>query len=456
MKIWQNVSIYTSLFASSACVHLSAFLLHGPHPLGYDTGFYRRYFIEPLVTMPNLAVPGLSDFAFFPRLFLDLLRHLPFSIDALLYAGFIFLMALTPITLFAVLKKDLGTFAAYTAALFFILSSVTFTAYWFMLLKQALALPVLIITIFALSRKKFLIAGYGVFVLALTHVTTLLFFCIFFAAYIPHLLNISQKLRLGYYALALGVLSIFAIFPDLFLLILPLVPEGFFISWFEFILLSFPFTIPILILWRYVPKITLPVEWIIFGAVSLLYPLLHLPFFERIFIFTNVSLIIASAIATAILVQKIREKTSVRKKFLYTGSLVVMVFFIAGNLYTTIIERKPIFNSENIIHFEEIDALVPRGAIILTTAYEAPWYIGWTYDHIAAPGMLKDIHSEETWRNVWENPSKEKTERLLSAFPQPLYISSFNPIEELIGVLTPCIHPLSSHVYIFTCPQTTN
>ncbi|MBI3572271.1 hypothetical protein HY091_01920, partial [Candidatus Kaiserbacteria bacterium] len=62
------------LFGASLLLHALTFLFHGPYALGYDTGFYRRYLIQPFISFPNAPVPGLGGDALVPRVLLDTLR----------------------------------------------------------------------------------------------------------------------------------------------------------------------------------------------------------------------------------------------------------------------------------------------------------------------------------------------------------------------------------------------
>jgi len=453
MNKLKDIFTYGSLFFSSLGIYLIAFFIHGPHPLGYDTGFYRRYLIEPVTSFPNAPVPGLSDLALLPRILLDLVRHIPLSTDIILYGTFIFLMALTPPLLFFALKKSAGAYTAYAAAVALVLSSVSYDLFWFMLFKQAFALPLFIIFLFALSQNKYWIAAFMGAAIFLSHVTTSLFLLIFLVAYVPNLLQFSKKLSFAYYVFFTLGLATFALFPQLQTLLFAAPPEGFFLSWTEFLLVSFPVCILILLAGKQLLAQSTHPVWSTLLFVSILFPLLHLPFYERIFIFTNLALAIFAGIAFLHLVSGIQKNFHSTRSYLSMGGIVVVLFFTIGNLVTTIENKTPLIKKEYIPVLNNIDKNLPEGATLLTTSFEAPWYMGWTHAHIAAPGMLKDNHSQEEWEEIWSNPSVEKTNALLKELPQPLFVSSFNPIEDLLGVQTPCLEPYSPNLYIFVCKQ---
>jgi len=76
-------------------VHLFPFLYFKQWPvLGFDTGFYRRYLIEPFTSLPHAAVPGLDHTVILPRVFLDLIRLTGLPIDVVLYGGYVLASAL--------------------------------------------------------------------------------------------------------------------------------------------------------------------------------------------------------------------------------------------------------------------------------------------------------------------------------------------------------------------------
>lgn len=446
-----RILTYGSIFLSSLGVYISAFLLHGPHPLGYDTGFYRRYLIEPITSFPNPPVPGLSDIALLPRILLDLVRHLPFSPDTILYGTFIFLMALAPPILFFSLKKHIGVRGAYFAAILLALSSVSYDLYWFMLFKQAFVLPIFILFCLALSYKKFWISIFMGAAILLSHTTTSVFLLLFLIAYLPQFIPALKKRSFLYYGLFIIALTAIAIFPQLQTLIFATPPEGFFLSWGEFLLLSFPLFIPILLTGKRLFTHTIHPVWITLLFISVLFPILHLPFYERIFVFTNLALVIVAGIAFSHLITAIQENPKSARSYISIAGIALSIFFILGNLLTTIQSRTPLIQKEMLSTLTTIDNTLPKGATILTTSFEAPWYMGWTHAHIAAPGMLKDVHSKEEWEDIWNNPSIEKTNALLRNLPQPLYVSSFNPIEDLLGTHTPCLESVTPVLFLFIC-----
>ena len=170
-----------SLGFLSMLLHIIPFL-HNANPLGYDTGFYRRYLIQPFVSFPNAEVPGLGGDALLPRLVFDSLRFLHLPPDIILYGSYISLFAILPILLFFWLKPRLGGRGAFIAAIFLILSPVQYVGFWYMLWKNAFALALVILTFICFERRwiiPLLALDLGI---ALSHKTTAVIYILTLAA----------------------------------------------------------------------------------------------------------------------------------------------------------------------------------------------------------------------------------------------------------------------------------
>src|SRR3989344_4962452 len=171
-RLWILLLALVSLTALAVAIHLVPFADGVRHPFGYDTGFYRRYLIQPLVSFPNTPVPGLGTDALVPRLLLDSLRVLPLAPDVILYGSYITFFVILPILVFLLLRQRAGIRAAYLSALFLILSPVQYQAYWFMFWKNAWALCPLFIAFICIERRWWLALYAADIAIAFSHKTT--------------------------------------------------------------------------------------------------------------------------------------------------------------------------------------------------------------------------------------------------------------------------------------------
>lgn len=450
--LWQR---HSTLFAAlslgciSAVFHLLPFLLHGPHPLGYDTGFYRRYLIQPFVSFPNVGVPGLGNDALVPRVFFDLTRLLHIPADAALYGSYILLFALAPALLYILLRNALGGRGAWIAGLLCIGSAVAYNAYWYMLWKSALGLDLLLLAYIALERRNTtLLMAVGA-ILALSHKTSAIIYilslCVFF---------ILARGKRPDAALA-GVLTtavFFAANTSLVHKVQLAMPTALFLEWPDYLI----FTIPLLILLGFGirgPR-TLPIPKTILALAltSFIFPLLQLPFYQRIFIFCDLAAVALAAYAIEYLLTRVTASVSGKPPYLQAAALCIAGGLFLGNTWGQVSSLGPLLPPANIREIERIGTTLPQGAYLLTTSDEAPWYQGWTRAHIIAPGLLQDRHNLEEWIAFWDTASTESKISFLHSFSKPLYVSTLGSTTDLLGQIPPCLVQAGPHLLYNSCP----
>ena len=420
--------------------------LNGPHPLGYDTGFYRRYLIEPLLSFPNTVVPGLGDEALVPRAVLDLLRlaHLP--TDVILYGSYIVITALLPVLLYVFLRPSLGRGGAVVTGIFLILSSVAYNAYWYLLWKNLWALCLILLAFIALERRAFWPVIALDICIALSHKTSA----------IVYLLTLVL-LTVLYQGRRREILAHIFITGAVFALVnMELVhqtvlarPQAVFLEWSLFILLSFPFLLIISFGWRSFLERKVPVPLVAFLLVCFSYTLFHLPFYQRIFVYSDVALVALAGFGFMYLFDRVQERT--RYSCVAGTVLCISVGLLLGNLWSQFRMLQPLMREEALSEISTTTSLLPQGATLLTSAEEAPWFQGFTHAHIAAPGLLHDTHNFEEWLAFWEATSTPAKIDFLNSFEQPLYVSTFGDITDVVGEPPPCLQQVSPHLYYSAC-----
>lgn len=420
--------------------------LSGPHPLGYDTGFYRRYLIEPLLSFPNTVVPGLGDDALVPRVVLDLLRlaHLPS--DVILYGSYIVITALLPVLLYIFLRPSLGRGGAVVAGIFLILSSISYNAYWYLLWKNLWALCLILLAFIAIERRAFWPVIALDICVALSHKTSAIVYLLTLAI----LLFLYQARRREVLIHLLVTGTVFALVNiDLVHQTVLARPQAVFIEWPQFLLLSLPFLLIIALGWRSFLERKVPVPLVAFSLVCFSYTLFHLPFYQRIFVYGDVALVALAGFGFMYLFERVQERT--RYSYVAGTVLCISVGLLLGNLWNQTRILQPLLNEETLSEIRTIDALLPPGATLLTTAEEAPWFQGFTHAHVAAPGLLHDIHNFEEWLLFWEATSTPAKINFLNSFEQPLYVSTFGDITDVVGEPPPCLRQVAPNLYYNAC-----
>jgi len=429
-------------------VHVLPFVLYGRDPLGYDTGFYRRYLIEPFLSIPNAQVPGLGNDALVLRVLLDSMRltHLP--TDVILYGTYAFLFALLPAIVFWFLRPHIGVLGSAISGFFILSSPVLYNAYWYMLFKNALALDLIFLAYIAFDRRAVRTALVLDMAIALTHETSAIIYLLSLAC----LFCIHPERRrelVGHIGLTFGVFALVNI--SLVHQVEIALPTALFIEWAQYLWLSVPFLILIVCGWRALYQTTTPRTLLSFAFVSVIYPVLHLPFYERIFVFSDVALAALAGICAAYMLAQSNLLNPSGGTYMRMSAICIALGLLFGNLYVQVQSLQPLISYTSIQQIQAIGAMVPADAFILTSANEAPWYEGWTQAHIAAPGLLHDTHNLLAWESLWDATTSAAQVSFLSTFPQPLYISTLGPFSDLIGNPAPCLKEIAPHLLYDAC-----
>ncbi|MES2134870.1 MAG: hypothetical protein V4449_01340 [Patescibacteria group bacterium] len=435
---------------SSLLLHALPFLLFGRHPLGYDTGFYRRYLIEPFTSFPNTPVPGLGDDALIVRILLDLLRFLHLPTDFILYGTYFAFWAILPALLFLFLKPYLHTWGAFVAGMLLIGSSIAYSGYWYFLLKNALALDFMLLAFIAIERK-WLLAWLALDIaLVLTHKTTAIIYIL--TLIVLFVFSHGRRKEYGIHIALAGLLFALVNAPTVHELTV-IVPSAVFLDWRTYTIFSFPLILAILLGRGAFRHSIVPKTLIAFASVSFLFVLLRLPFYERIFLFSDIALVALSAYGIRHLCSSLRSSWGTRNVLLPLMGLSLIVGLFFGNLWNQITTTLPLMPDAQIVRIEEIGKIVPVEATILTTSNEAPWFEGWTTAHIAAPGMLNDTHNLETWTHLWAGTSTEEKIAFLYDFQKPLYISTIYGLDTLLGTAPLCVEEIATDLWYVACEK---
>lgn len=449
VRRYVDIVLPLSLAVLSLIFHLNPFRLFGSHPFGYDTGFYRRYLIEPFTSFPNAPVPGLGDDALVPRILFDILRSLHLPTDVILYGTYVIFFALLPVLVYFFLYRNLGRRGAVLAAILIIFSSVQYNAFSFFLWKNAFALCLLFSAFIALERRALFALIPLEIALALSHKTTAIIYVLTLAVL---MLWRSRRWEMLLHAALTGAVLLAVNF-SLIEAVARVRPVALFLDWNQFLWLCAPFTIVLLAANIRLRTMDIPRSLMAFSVVSLAFPILHLPFYERVFIFADIALALFAAYAVMYLISQLDFTEVSWKPWLYAASLCIFFGFYVGSILSEMRALGPLLSEASIERIERIGTFVTPGATILTSANEAPWFEGWTHAHIAAPGMLRDTHSLEEWQALWNATSSEVQIEFLGDFDHPLYIATLDDFQYLIGEPVACLKRITPQLYRDDCER---
>lgn len=433
-KITKNLKLPLLFIFAIVVRTIQFFLYDSTSPFGYDAGFYRRYLIDDLHFWQS--VPGLGPNATFVKIILDILKlfHLPTNV--ILYGSFIVVGGLTAVALYYLIRKYSNENVALITSVLFAISPIQYFAYWCMLYKNAWGLLFLIVTLYLIERNSWWLYV-ATICLALSHQTTTVIFiltlCIFWLIRKEHRLRTFLLISICTTIMLLTqIKSVGGLITN--------PPQASFNSWFQFIVFSAPLIVLSIYGFKHWYKDSKKSILFSFVFVAILYPIFHLPFYQRIFVFTDLAIIIIGAHGLFLLWQK-----------KYAGKVVSILFFIGiicilGN---RIYKLQPNIYNSDIVELENIDKLTADGSYVLTPSNLAPWVEGWSHRHVIAPGMLHDRHNMPEWQRFWNAKSDEKI-KFLDEFPKPLTLF-VPPNQQKLFLPDTCIEQPSLMIFKYEC-----
>lgn len=441
-------TVAVSLAALSIIVHLLPFLAFGPHPLGYDTGFYRRYLIKPIASFPNGPVPGLGDDALIPRAVLDFLRVTGLPTDVILYGSYLAVLAASAMLLFLLMRRQWGSSAAALAGLIFVLAPIQYVAFWFMLWKNAFATLLLFATFLLLERRSAWVIVPAT-AIAASHETSTVILLLTLGVYA--VIN-PQRWRTAALAFVPSAAAFLFLHRDLGTQIAR-PPVAVFLGSSDFLMLVLPLLPFALVgLWQAVrrhPESPLLALAITAGSFTAF----QLPFHERVSIFLDIAVATFAAIGIVALARSSVATRHVRLRTALLFAVVVAFSWNAGDLVRVVQTHRPLIAPLLLAEISSIESATPSDAAILTSTDLAPWAHGWNRRRVIAPGMLGDHHNLEAWTAQWQETDAAVKTAFFTKYPQPLYFFIAPAERDAFLSKAPCIIRLSEYLSEFRCAR---
>lgn len=426
------------------------FLLYNSQPLGYDTGFYRRYLINSFVSIPNTPVPGVDHTIIIPRIFLDMVRFLGFSPDITLYVSYVFILLAFIVTFYYFVREFINKKVALIALAILVISPVQYLAFWFMLYKNFFGLIFFFLTLIFLRRGWFIASLLCALVIPLSHQSTTIIFLMIISVYIGITFIFKRKILIPELAVLVATLLTYLYLHPHVQQKIDAPPVGIFIEKIDFMLMSLPLVILTLIgLSKYVKLLKQDLILVAFGFVGILFPLFSLPYYQRIFLFTYYWLIIGAVIGAQVLLDSKNNLGKGYGRFAKHVLIVLMILQVVLLGYQ-IFKCKPLVTQNTILELSKLEKLIPVQSSVLTSAHLTPWVQGWTLSKVYAPGILKDRHPSWEWQMYWSGSDKTKVD-FLSSFPKPLYIFIEEEQRKLFIPNVACVEKVSDMLYRDDC-----
>lgn len=408
------------------------FYLHGPHPLGYDTGFYYYNLENDRKEMDegvffNFRDGNSYDFVESPgsEIINKIFIYLGFSNDFILYWFYILVGLANLLLIYFLVKKTLGESSAVISSFVYSISYTQYLAYWFMLWKNSVGILLTLSIIYLLSfdNKVGRISSFFLFLfLIFFHKTSAILLLITFTVY----LLFSKKVRkLHLVGLAVLLIVFVFLYSELIVFLIKQVysgflmnndpaniKEGIFIEFKEYIKYSFAY-LPFSILGMYyaIKKSRESIPIIILTTISFLFIITNFVFYKRLIIFFDLGMIFFFGYGFLIFWKELSSRVDKIKQVIF----LFFLFFISLTIYFNWITRlETIMKKEEIYAIIEIQEKYNDFKILYTGEDFNSWLFGFSGHQVIFPEW-------DDWNYL---QSEEKMSRI-EAFEESLLIYSF-------------------------------
>ncbi len=416
------------------------------HPLatyGYDYGFY-RYALVHADKLNSFTLFG-SPLGGYGNPFFYVFYHLRIPPDAALFGMILLVSIACGFMLYLLLPNKRASIAA---VLLFSLSIAQSQAYTMFLLKSLIGLFLILATFAVIAHKKYWWLLLTIPSIFLIHRTTAVIAGLTLGIYLMYILILKKYYtRLAIFLLgAAGVLFLgkdYIIAKAGWLIYNPniLVREGIFFQGPKALLYELPMLILGLCgLWIYLKKKPHAL-FIIYFLITCAWFLLRLPFYNRILLYLDLSLIIFGAYAIAELYEKVRLRTAI-------AISLGLVILLGLNTGIFLFKKSPLITVEELREIETVTHGQTDAIILANSATDAPWLLGYgSTVRLAAPGLFEDHHTYEQWRDFWEGRDQQN---FINDYPRPLLIYQRSFV--VGGSLVACLEPISPNFSRLHCP----
>ncbi|GEM_PF-6099921 len=430
---------------------LLPFLLYGPHPLGYDTGFYNHAIeAERLVNPPALRLDDSGTGAIFKALV-----NLGLSNQAILYFLPVLITAFIGLAIFFLIRLYFSEQAAFFSMLIYSLSFTQYLVYWEMFWKNTIGLFLMLLIFYFLEMggaKKLFLAVIPAITLLFIHKTSFFILALTVFCYLLAKKNKYKYLILSFIILLSLVgsfiykdsasLALSQIFNSVKVYDFFSLKSGIFLSGFEYLKLS----------WHYLILAFIPIFSLIrkkdfnlilvLAFLSLILIIFKFIFYERLTIYLDLALIMLAGAGLEAAYLEIKKRCSSRISNLF---VIIFICLSAGWFFYLVAVKEPLLSQKEFSSIEAISGLLPRTMVFSYDSNYTPWLYGFSGHKIFSPGWGDAGWNLKNWQEFWQATDEEKIVKL-GELPQPLLIYKS---DELLNVNSGRFKKINGYFYYF-------
>jgi hypothetical protein len=406
-------------------------------PLGYDPGFY-KYTMEVYTnTLPQIPEAGLVSWIkdMYPQ-------GLPVLADATYVIGgmeatdnirylFPFLGALLVFPIFMVTRGIFGARAGIIAAVLYVISYTQFEVFTYFYLKNVLGLLFLLLAIYALEKKRYVLMALMFTALGIFHRPEFLLFALILVPYF--LVHRRREILLAVLGAAVLILPFWlmrweanwGVFTGIIETAATNIQTGeglgggtfFDLDTYTWVSLAYlPFSI--------IGGVYLALKrnWnsvFFFLVISAIIVIARLFFFNRFIIPLDIAVIITAA---AGIDYTLLRQPGIRS---LAGSSALIILLAAALIPTinSVTDAEPLLTEEQLAAVAWLRENTEDNAYVLATTNDAPWVLGWGDRKVIAPGLFEwDIYEKEEWETFFNTDNPEVARQFLDEYDGPIYI----------------------------------
>lgn len=410
-------------------------------PLGYDPGYYKYaidLYLNSLPGIPEISLPfwikQMHEQGFF--VLFDTM-HIFTGIDstqALTYL-FMFFSALLVLPIFILARRIFDEKTAVLAIALYAVSYTQFTAFTFMYLRNTLGLFFLLLALYAVEKKKYVLTAFMYAALGMYHRPEFLIFSLILAGYF--LKNRDIKIVYSTFLAAILISPFWLPRIDVYLSMASGVSDtmiqniqgesaggGTFFDfgnyeWASLAYLPFGIIGAVYLLHRKMWN-----SLFFYFAINGIIVVFKLFFFKRLIIDLDVAVLI---LASAGIVHTFLTGRNIPRK---AGIIFIFLLVVSGGMITLqkAYEVKPLMSKEQVDALEWLSGNTENDAFLLATSYDAPWALGWGKRRVIAPGLFEwDDSGKAKWMEFLATDNSSKADDFLKKYNSTIYIYySFN------------------------------
>lgn len=446
------------IFSFFLALHFFPYIKN-PVPLGYDAGLYLHIF----KTFPHVQKwleigfsPGLFAL-FYPIFLVDInpeVLLIPISIISQVFLFF---------AIFYVSKKLTGEKIALITSFLFTVSLVQFRTYWFFYVRNSFALGLLLLSLYFLTNKKFVLSLIFGIILCLFHLPTALIY--FFTLII---LMLFDKKNFVFYLKVLVLTAIGGLLyylPNFKISILPFLgpvtksiapvqvisgavsPGGTFYSIPTSFLMTI-FYLPFAFFGAYIVRTEQKQKPFLITFVLLFLMVVTQFFFSRrYFIPLDLFLIFFAGIGLNFIIEKYKNQ----KENFFFYFAVLIIFIIVFIIKT----GQPLIEKNVFYEIKDFGNTYKNANILSTSKEDHAWLMGYTNNPVIAYGFggYDKYWDSKQWLSFLSGKDVKEEIKLLKIMPKPLFIflndKTAIKLKNISG--SECLKSISMHFYKFIC-----